>query len=260
MSMEAYRNLFSRPFFMERLEVQSLAKMMQICIKVWINPRTMECFGNTDKATVNLLLRSQHFSPILRENGDAHLLELRKLSKTFHQPHLSLDNPAPTNSNLRASIGNANIITINSSSSGSEAEHELTETWQEIKHRRKKDSDRIGRGKKEKSQTSVKQSSVSTAKTLGDLKVQNQSSDNPSSGLSLDSLQKSNPFKEHTWGGRVNRLSFGDSLPRRTLLQPSPPKENAQVPKGPKVCKGITRGKSEKQPSNKQQEHTCILQ
>ena len=73
-SINAYRKLYEKPFYMERLEIAALSELLGVSINVWINPKARDTFGNTDGVEINLYLdlNNYHFTPIIEEHGAIH--------------------------------------------------------------------------------------------------------------------------------------------------------------------------------------------
>ena len=247
-SIDAYKKVFNSPFYMERLEIVAISSMLKLCINVWINPRTMDQIGEESNPKVHLLLNSRHFSPIVPLNGALHRKELRNLEKTFNHPHLvpnefpplvskqmpltqpemaSGDEAPGTKEHSYASkLNTPEVITIHDTTSEEDSGPMTSSTWTELRaRRRKKGNKQVNIGKGEDALESQNVRSRRQNHALNEPCTMGNS--NILATMSWQGVSRPNPFREDIAGGRIDRLSYNDNLPRRTLLRPSTRKDEA---------------------------------
>ena len=242
-SMSVYRSLFDIPFYFELLEAIALSEFMKISLKIWLNPNLVNEIGQKGYPTYNLFLNTnfKHYSPIVKLNGETHSLELKKLDKSFSQFHLSLSdfpplpkvaqevycletgNSSKPNADSKQNIRNNttnNIITITTSGSEEDIDDDR-EKWISVSKKKKGVKKHMVPYSHVENKTNSRNEKAKTTPNddSGSQQQKTEREQNLLSTISWQGVKKFNPFGESSLEGGINRSSFSENLPRRTLLK-----------------------------------------
>ena len=118
------------------------------------------------------------------------------------------------------------VITIHDTTSEEDSGPMTSSTWTELRaRRRKKGNKQVNIGKGEDALESQNVRSRRQNHALNEPCTTGNS--NILATMSWQGVSRPNPFREDIAGGRIDRLSYNDNLPRRTLLRPSTRKDEA---------------------------------
>ena len=236
-SMSSYKSLFDIPFYFETLEAIALSEFMKISLKIWLNPNLVNEIGQRGDPAYNLFLNTNinHYSPIVKLNGETHSLELKKLDKNFSQSHLFFSDFPPlskvvkevnclktTNSSQPNEDSKQDrkddIITITTSGSEEDIDENRVE-WVKVSKKKKRDRKHTLPNSHFESKIYSRNEKATAILDSEPQQQRTSREQNLLSTISWQGVKKFNPFGESSLEGGINRSSFSENLPRRTLLK-----------------------------------------